>query len=319
MAKISVIIPCYKAEEYIEKCLRSLEVQTFRDFDVILVDDCSPDDTERVVAAYGETSALEITYLKNEKNSGPAVSRNNAIAASTAEYVCFCDSDDWYDADYLEKMAAAAQQNAADMVICGYKVAFSDGEKLTHTLALQEGKVEKRKALTARVDSLCVLMVKREIARSVPLPDLRNGEDMAVTPVWMLKSACIAAIPDGGYNYLLRGDSLSNKFHLGISDSIEKSFAYTMEFYEETYREELEFLGVRNLIYGALLNLFKCGWHPQRAKETLERFEKTFPQWKKNRYIDSMPIFKRLFVKSAAARVLCVTYLLAKVHGFLTR
>ena len=263
MAKVSVIIPCYKAAEFIEKCLRSLEEQTYRDFDVIMVDDCSPDSSAAVVKAYAETSSLEIVYLMNEKNSGPAVSRNNAIAASKAEYVCFCDSDDWYDADYLEKMVTAAQEHAADMVICGYKVAFDDNRKMAHTLELPEGKVEKKAALTARVDSLCVMMVRREIAAGVPLPDLRNGEDMAVTPVWMLRASSVAAIPDGGYNYLLRGDSLSNKSNPGITDSIEKSFAYTMEFYEEAYKEELEFLGVRNMIYGALLNLFKCGWHPQ--------------------------------------------------------
>lgn len=319
MAKISVIIPCYKAAEYIEKCLRSLEVQTFRDFDVILVDDCSPDDTERVVAAYGETSALEIAYLKNEKNSGPAVSRNNAIAASTAEYVCFCDSDDWYDADYLEKMVAAAQGNAADMVICGYKVVLADGRTIEHPVNWSQGEPERKAVLTAPIDALWSVMVRREIAARYPLPNLRNGEDMAVIPVWTMRSRSFGIVPDGIYNYLLRGDSLSNKSNLGISDSIEKSFAHTMEFYEETYKEEMEFLGIRNLVYGALLNLFKCGWHPQRAKETLERFEKSFPQWKKNRYIGSMPIFKRVFVKSAAARVLCVTYLLAKVHGFLAK
>jgi len=151
------------------------------------------------------------------------------------------------------------------------------------------------------------------------LPDLRNGEDMAVTPVWMLKSACIAAIPSGGYNYLLRGDSLSNKSNLSISDSIEKSFAYTMDFYEEAYKEELEFLGVRNMIYGALLNLFKCGWYPQRARKVLDGFEKRFPEWKKNGYLSKLPVYKRVFVKCAAARCFAAVWVLAKVHAILAK
>ncbi|MBQ5739628.1 MAG: glycosyltransferase family 2 protein [Oscillospiraceae bacterium] len=319
MAKISVIIPCYKAAEYIEKCLRSLEEQSFRDFDVILVDDCSPDDTEKVVAAYREKSPLEIIYLKNEKNSGPAISRNNAIAASSAEYVCFCDSDDWYDADYLEKMMLAAKENVADMVICGYKVVFADGRTIAHPVEWSQGELERKKVLTAPIDALWSVMVRRELALRFPLPDLRNGEDMAILPVWAMHARSFGIVPEGIYNYLLRGDSLSNKSHLGISDSIEKSFAHTMVFYDEAYREELEFLGVRNMIYGALLNLFKCGWETKRARKVLERFEKDFPNWNRNRYVAQMPLFKRVFVKCAAKRIFAAVWALSKVHGFLAR
>ena len=85
MAAISVIIPCYNAASYIEKALRALEQQTFRDFEVILVDDASPDDTAAVICAFSECSDLPITLLRNEVNSGPGISRNRAIAHSDAE------------------------------------------------------------------------------------------------------------------------------------------------------------------------------------------------------------------------------------------
>lgn len=319
MARISVIIPCYKAAGFIENCLASLEGQSYRDFDVIMVDDCSPDDTAAVVEEYKKTSALEIIYLKNEKNSGPAISRNNAIAASNAEYVCFCDSDDWYEANYLERMMAAAETNAADMVICGYKVVFADGRTIDHPVGWSLGETERKTVLTAPIDALWSVMVRRELALRFTLPDLRNGEDMAILPVWAMHARSFGVVPEGIYNYLLRGDSLSNKSHLGISDSIEKSFAYTMAFYEEEYKEELEFLGVRNMIYGALLNLFKCGWETKRARAVLERFEKDFPNWSRNHYVARMPLFKRVFVKCAAKRVFAAVWALSKVHGFLAR
>ena len=104
MAVISVIIPCYQAAAYIEKALRALEQQTFQDFDVILVDDCSADNTAEVIRAFAESSSLNITLLRNEVNSGPGASRNRAIAHSQAEFLCFCDSDDWYEPDYLQCM-----------------------------------------------------------------------------------------------------------------------------------------------------------------------------------------------------------------------
>ena len=104
MAAISVIIPCYNAADYIEKALRALEQQTFRDFDVILVDDCSKDDTVDVIKKFADRSNLQIQLLRNEVNSGPGASRNRAIAHSDAEFLCFCDSDDWYEPDYLQLM-----------------------------------------------------------------------------------------------------------------------------------------------------------------------------------------------------------------------
>lgn len=104
MATISVIIPCYNAGEYIEKTLRALEQQTLQDFEVIAVDDCSSDNTAEVIRTIAAGSNLQITLLQNEVNSGPALSRNRAIDASCAEFVCFCDSDDWYEEDYLQLM-----------------------------------------------------------------------------------------------------------------------------------------------------------------------------------------------------------------------
>ena len=319
MALISVVIPCYNAAKYLEKALRSLEEQSFRDFDVILADDCSTDDTAEFIAAYQERSPLKIVYLKNEKNSGPAVTRNNAIAASGAEHVCFCDSDDWYDTDYLEKMVSAAKKSAADMVICGYKVVLADGRTIEHPIGWSQGEAERKTVLTAPIDALWSVMVKREIAVRFPLPDLRNGEDMAIIPVWTMQTQRFAVVSEGIYNYLLRGGSLSNKKNLKIVDSLEKSFAYTMKYFCEEYRDELEFLGVRNMIYGALLNLFKCGWETERARKVLERFENDFPNWKKNPYIGSMPVFKRVFVKCAANRCFAAVWALSKLHGFLAK
>ena len=129
MAAISVIIPCYNAASYIEKALRALEQQTFRDFEVILVDDASSDDTAAVNRAFSESSDLPITLLRNEVNSGPAFSRNRGIAASSAEFVCFCDSDDWYEAEFLQLMYEKSLEESADIVIADYYTVSSQGQK----------------------------------------------------------------------------------------------------------------------------------------------------------------------------------------------
>ena len=90
---VSVIIPCYNCAEWIEKCLTALENQTYRNFEVLCVDDCSTDATYAIIESYKDHSKLNINLLKNEKNSGPAISRNRAALIAQGEWLAFCDSD----------------------------------------------------------------------------------------------------------------------------------------------------------------------------------------------------------------------------------
>lgn len=320
MALISVVIPCYNAGAFIRNTLTALEKQTFQDFNVILVDDCSPDDTARVIAEYKAESPLEILYTRNEHNSGPALSRNYGIQMSDAAYICFCDSDDWYDADYLENLVAAAGENGADMVFCGYKVAFTDGRTpLLRPLPVEAGTLPKTDALLLNVDSLCCLMVRREIAAGFPLPDLRNGEDMAVIPVWMMQAETFAADPRPMYNYLLRGDSLSNRTSLKVVDSLEASFAHICENMVQQYSLQVEYIGIRNVIYGALLNLFKCGNFKKRAGQVVDAFTEAFPNWKANPYIDRLPLFKRVFIRLSAKKHFGFVRWMSRLHQAMTK
>ena len=319
MALISVVIPCYNAGSYICGTLEALEKQTFRDFNVILVDDCSGDDTAQVIADYAAQSQMEIIYAKNEQNAGPAVCRNHGIGLSDATYICFCDSDDWYDEDYLSSMVEMAQNTQADMTFCGYRVAFADGKQpLEHPLPTKAGALDKEGVLLLNVDSLWCLMIKRNLAAQFPLPNLRNGEDMAVLPVWMMHAQRFAAVPQAMYNYLLRKDSLSNKTSMRVVDSLVASFAYIQQNAEEAYRPQITYIGIRNLVYGALLNLFKYCDDVQRAKQILDDFEQAFPDWKNNPYIGKLPLFKRIFVKLAAERQLGLVRAMCRVHRWMT-
>lgn len=320
MALISVVIPCYNAGRYIVSTLTALEKQTFKDFNVILADDCSTDDTALVIEEYAAQSPLRLLYTKNDCNSGPAVSRNNAIALSDATYICCCDSDDWYDEDYLANMAAAAQESRADIVLCGHRVTFENGKPpLQRPLPCEAGKLSKENALLLNVDALWCVMVKRELAQSFPLPNLRNGEDMAVIPVWMMHAKSFAAVPQPMYNYLLRQGSLSNKVTLKVVGSLEASFDNIKKNLVKEYAAQIEYIGIRNLVYGALLNLFKCGNDKDRARQILGDFEKDFPGWKENPYMDRLPLFKRIFVKAAANRRFWIVRLLTRVHVLMAK
>ena len=320
MPFISVIIPCYNSSNYIVRCLAALERQRYKNFDVIVVDDCSKDNTVEVIKEYQSTSLLAIQLLHNEVNSGPARSRNKGIAASNAEYICFCDSDDWYDDDYLSLMIERARENDADIVFCGYKLVVEGKRTVLHPLSLSYSSfAHKASVLNMGTDALWAMMVRRNIIVHVPLPDIRNGEDMAIIPLLIVNSNCFGFVKDCTYNYYCRQDSISMTPTLKVVDSLIASFEHIKRNMPKQYSEETEFIGIRNLVYGAFLNLFKCGWHCDKANRILSDFECDFPQWKNNPFISSLSLFKKVFVKMVSFRQWTGVFLMSKIHSFLTK
>ena len=313
MCKVSVIVPCYNSGEYIETCLRSFEKQTFKDFEILVVDDCSKDDTMDVVCAYMKQSDLTIRLLKNEENRGPSYSRSSGIAHAAGSYVAFCYSDDWYEEDYLQLMYEKSQEENADIVIADYYTVSSQGQKNEKVLGIQKT-LSAAEALAINVDSMCIMLCRRSLFDGLELPNLRNGEDMAVIPALLSRANRIAFVEKCLYNYLYRESSASNRANDKVVDSIILSFQHVERTVSAEYQEEIEYIGVRNLIYGALLNYFKYAKNNKRADEILDEFMEKYPNWHQNKYLNQMPAYKRIFVKAARGRYYFVLRLLAKLH-----
>lgn len=322
MPYVSVIIPCYNASSYIHKCLQALEEQSFKDFEVILVDDCSTDDTISSIEKYQENSKLKLRYLRNECNMGPSLSRKKGIEVSISKYLAFCDSDDWYEPNYLGLMVQKADENDADMVFCGYQtVSIIKGKvkKKPHLLPNISLGLSVQKVLQLPIDSLWVTMVKRSIMGGIIFPDLRNGEDMAILPVMITQSQSFGIVSQCLYNYLYRQNSASMKSDDKVVQALIQSFAYVEANVPDEYREQLEIIGIRNLIYGGLLSLFKYSYNVRRAKEILIDFEAKYPTWKDNRFIKELPIYKRVFLKFAQRNCFIGLKILSIIHSLLVR
>ncbi len=131
MSKISVIIPIYKVEKYLQQCVDSIRNQTFQDIEIILVDDGSPDGCGKMCDAF----ALEDNRIKviHKENGGLSSARNAGLMVAGGEYVSFIDSDDYTDLQMLEKMYQAAVQSNSDLIGCGFYEMNCDGEwKIFH-------------------------------------------------------------------------------------------------------------------------------------------------------------------------------------------
>ena len=130
MPKVSVVIPVFKVEAYIEKCVRSLFGQTLDDLEYIFVDDCSPDNSiavmQKVLEDYPHRKE-QVRIIRHEVNQGVGVARNHGIAACTGDYIIHCDPDDWVDLTIYETLYEQAVENNADMVYCNFCVCSETG------------------------------------------------------------------------------------------------------------------------------------------------------------------------------------------------
>lgn len=126
MAKLSVIIPCYQVEHLMGRAVESVFQQSFRDMEIILVDDGSRDGTPALCDAYARKD--ERVKVIHQKNGGLSAARNAGMAIAAGEYMAFLDSDDYLRPDAYEKMFAAMERCGADCACCGYTHAFDDGE-----------------------------------------------------------------------------------------------------------------------------------------------------------------------------------------------
>lgn len=133
MAKVTVIVPVYNVASYIERCAVSLFEQTLHDIEYLFVDDCTPDNSIAVLQSVIEKYRLrfaeenkEVRIMRMPTNSGQAAVRRHGIIHATGDYVIHCDSDDWVDSDYYEKLYNEAIRTDADIVVGGIRDEYKD-------------------------------------------------------------------------------------------------------------------------------------------------------------------------------------------------
>ncbi len=116
--KVSIIVPVYNCEKYIKKCIESIIVQTYKDWELILIDDGSKDDSLRICKQYSKKDSRIIVLT--QKNKGSGLARNYGIDKSTGEYIMFCDSDDFLSNNAIKKFIELALEGKWDLIISGY-------------------------------------------------------------------------------------------------------------------------------------------------------------------------------------------------------
>ena len=206
MPKVSIIVPVYNVEKYIDKCLSSLVNQTLNDIEIIIVNDGSIDKSEQIILKYKEKYPSKIVYLKKE-NGGLSDARNFGMPYAKGNYIAFLDSDDYVELDTYEKLYNRAIQTDADMVECDFYWEYSD-KKIHDTSA--NYKDESDMYANARVVAWNKLYKKDLIINSgIKFPKGLRYEDLEFFYKILPQLKKIELINEPLIHYVQRDDSIT--------------------------------------------------------------------------------------------------------------
>ncbi len=317
MIEISVIIPAHNASNSIIRCLDSLKNSPLSNFEVIVVDDASTDDTVATVERYISSGNAFVKLVKNKINQGPSLSRKNGIEKSNGIYMAFVDSDDYVETDFLSTLYESSKRNASDITICDYYVVNNRGKRKIKKVATNYEAEKKSSRLLLSIDSFCTCLIKKNLFNNITFPNIRNGEDMAVIPQLLERANKVYYVSKPLYNYVYYKASLSNSFSKSKVQSLVTSFEIIEASLGEKYPSETEFLGIRNLLYGGLLAIFKHNYDKESANMLINGFELKYPRWYESKYIKLLPFYKKFFVKNVKKRNWMVVRMLCYIHSIL--
>lgn len=234
--KLSIIVPVYNVKQYIDKCITSILDQSFKDFELILVDDGSTDGSGDVCEAYAKLDHRIRVY--HQLNQGQAVARNFAIRKANGDYIGFVDSDDWIQPEMYEHLINAAQNKNADIVVCRLQT-VSEEENVMDILGYEDSFVmDKIKATTEilldhKMKSFPVNKIyKKNLFNGLEFPANRYFEDTAIIYKVIYNANLIVTIPYIGYNYRFNPNSTCNNKSLDYSKLVKREFDNALAFGE---------------------------------------------------------------------------------------
>ena len=211
---ISVIVPVYGVEKYIERCARSIFEQTYKDVEYIFVNDCTTDRSIHILREVVKNySACNVTIINKEKNEGLPQARKTGLLASHGEYIIHFDSDDWVEPDCIEKMYASALNDNADIVISNYFENYENRQLLIQCPKAKNASEAINMMLRAQFHSgVWNKLVRREMYNGVVFPIANMHEDLVLMTQIFANAKRISNIEAAFYHYNLNNTtSLTTK------------------------------------------------------------------------------------------------------------
>lgn len=306
MPKFSLIVPVYKVEEYLPKCIESVLAQKNQDFELLLIDDGSPDNCGKICDDYAAKYPGKISVI-HQPNGGAGAARNHGIRLSKGEYILFLDSDDSIAEDLLSDLADVIEKQAVDLILYGARV-NKDGKEVGQ---LHED-VPTEQVISVKEHPKLYFGVMAPWNRAYKKTLFtENGIDFA-TKVWyedirvvtkiLAVSETAYRLSKPYYRYIQREGSAMNNKNSGRNVEILYAYDDILSWYDargllETHRKELSFQAVQHILLAATVRVLLI----DKKHELIDRFrsymEEHFPDYRENPYLPLLDSNKRLIYK----------------------
>lgn len=291
--KISVIVPVYNVEKYIDKCLDNLVNQTLKDIEIIVVNDGSPDNSQDIINAYQKKYPRMIkSFIK--PNGGLSDARNYGIKKAQGEYIAFLDSDDYIEIDAYEKMYKKAKEKDFDIVVCNLYYVYND-KKIKAFSNVKKDIYDKKNIKKAMIDIYPVAwnkLYKRELFKHKVF--FKKGvwfEDVEFFYRIIPYIKSIGVVSEHFINYVQRQGAITKTFDNRLYHYID-NWNGIIEYYKknkiyEEYKEELEYCYVRYL-YATFIKQASNYTDKNNFYQAIDNAKKEvkehFPHYRKNKY-----------------------------------
>ncbi len=323
MKKISIIVPIYNVEKYLDICLNSLVNQTLKDIEIVLINDGSTDSSYEIAVSY-EKKYKNVT-LYNQLNHGLSYTRNVGLEHAHGKYIMFIDSDDYLETDACEKLYDYACKMDADIVTFDLKYVYKDSTTSFMYGGKKEGKVDTHEYMIG-ASSAASKMYKKEFLSRINFK-FKEGiwsEDIAIIPLLCIYTDKIFYLNRVSYNYVQHSNSITNqtsynKKTLDAVKSLEifESIVKENNKYDE-YKSEIEFIYITNLLLTLPLKVYKYKEGKKDIKKMSKIMKEKYPHFRKNKYYilelsRKQKIYINLFYYKLPGVVNCLYLLKSKI------
>lgn len=278
--KVSIIVPIYKTKDYLEKCLDSLVNQTYKDIQIILINDGSPYDEEKIVNKY-KKKYKNIIYIKQE-NKGQGSARNEGIKKARGDYITFVDSDDYIDLNMIEELIN--NSNNEDIIISDILKEY--GNKTEYFNNYWNVKKEANKNYMTSHMGPVARLYKTSLFKDNNLffKESSMYEDLAIMPIIGMYAKSIKYINKAFYHYVIHsGSSMKQELYSKKLENIFDVMNHLSDNIDSSYVDEIEYLYTEHLLYSASLRFLKFK-KKRIVDEIVKIMKEKYPKYNKNIY-----------------------------------
>lgn len=176
-ALVSIITPVYNAEKFIRETIESVQNQTYTNWEMLLINDCSTDSSAEIIKEKAAEDS-RIKYIELDKNSGAAITRNTGISKAQGRYIAFLDSDDIWKSDKLDKQLALIKEKDIGFCFTSYRYVMQDGVP-TNKVARAPEKIDYNGLLKNTIIGCSTVLIDREVIGDFRMTNVRRGQDTA--------------------------------------------------------------------------------------------------------------------------------------------